>query len=50
MSRMLTVAIDAMSGDGGTSVIIDAVRAVLKERDDAHLTLVGDPDHINKAI
>ncbi|MDB4223734.1 phosphate acyltransferase PlsX [Granulosicoccus sp.] len=50
MSRMLTVAIDAMSGDGGTAVIVDAVRTVLAQRDDAHLVLVGDPDHIKRAI
>ncbi len=50
MSRMLTVAIDAMSGDGGTAVIVDAVRAVIKERDDVHLTLVGDPDKIMSCI
>lgn len=50
MSRMLTVAIDAMSGDGGTAVIVDAVRTVLNQRDDVHLTLVGDPDLIESCI
>lgn len=50
MSRMLTVAIDAMSGDGGTAVIVDAVRTVLNQRDDVHLTLVGDPDLIERCI
>ena len=50
MSRMLTVAIDAMSGDGGTTIIVDAVRMVLSQRDDAHLILVGDPDHIKKSM
>ena len=47
---MLTVAIDAMSGDGGTGVIVEAVRTVLAQRDDVHLVLVGDPDHINQYI
>lgn len=47
---MLTVAIDAMSGDGGTGIIIDAVRTVLDKRADVHLILVGDPDHINQHI
>lgn len=47
---MLTVAIDAMSGDGGTAVIVDAVRTVLNQRDDVHLTLVGDPDLIESCI
>lgn len=50
MSRMLTVAIDAMSGDGGTAVIVDAVRSVLNQRNDVHLTLVGDPDIIESCI
>jgi len=47
---MLRVAIDAMSGDGGTSVIIEAVRAVLASRDDVNLILVGDPEHIASCV
>ncbi|MGQ7846259.1 phosphate acyltransferase PlsX [Granulosicoccus sp. 3-233] len=47
---MLKVAIDAMSGDGGTGVIVDAVRSVLSKRDDVHLILVGEPDRINQCI
>lgn len=47
---MLTVAIDAMSGDGGTSVIVDAVRAVLMSRADVHLILVGDPERIRACL
>jgi len=50
MSSMLRVAIDAMSGDGGTSVIIEAVRSVLSSRDDVNLILVGDPGHIASCI
>jgi len=47
---MLTVAIDAMSGDGGTAVIVDAVRTVIAQRDDVHLILVGKPELIEKAM
>lgn len=47
---MLTVAIDAMGGDGGTGIIVDAVRTVLAKREDVHLVLVGDPDHISQHI
>ncbi|MCL4152821.1 UNVERIFIED_CONTAM: hypothetical protein GTU68_034740 [Idotea baltica] len=50
MSAKLTVAVDAMSGDKGTGVIVDAVRQVLAARSDAHLLLVGDPDEINRHI
>ena len=50
MYRMLTVALDAMSGDGGTTVIVDAARTVLDQRDDAHLILVGDPEHIKMCM
>lgn len=49
-SSKLTVAIDAMSGDGGTVVIVDAARAVLSKRQDIHLILVGDSEHIIKCI
>lgn len=31
-----------MSGDGGTIVAVDAARAILAERDDVHLLLVGN--------
>lgn len=47
---MLRVAIDAMSGDGGTVVAIDAARAVLRERDDVHLLLVGNPALIKESM
>lgn len=47
---MLKVAIDAMSGDGGTAVIVDAARTVLNKRRDVHLLLVGDTEHIAKCI
>ncbi len=47
---LTTVAVDAMSGDRGTAVIVDAVRRVFESRDDVHLLLVGDPDTIKKHI
>jgi len=50
MSKNLTVAIDAMSGDKGTGVIVEAVRQVLSERADANLLLVGDPAEIQRHI
>lgn len=50
MTNLSTVAIDAMSGDGGTAVIIEAVRQVLAQRADVHLILVGDPSHIQQHI
>ena len=50
MTLQPTVAVDAMSGDGGTGVIIDAVRLVLAQRPDIHLVLVGDPAAISQHI
>ncbi len=46
MNKPFTVAIDAMSGDGGTPVVIEAVRKVLAKRNDVVLQLVGDPQTI----
>lgn len=46
----LTVAVDAMSGDKGTGVIVEAVRQVLHARKDASLLLVGDPAEIERHI
>ena len=49
-SQTLRVAIDAMSGDGGTIVAIDAARSILERRNDVHLLLVGNPNLINDCI
>ncbi len=46
----LRVAIDAMGGDGGTIVAVDAARSVLQERSDVHLLLVGNTEHIEECI
>ena len=45
-ARPPVVAVDAMSGDGGTGVMVEAARAVLARRPDVTLLLVGDPDAI----
>jgi len=50
MSKNLTVAVDAMSGDKGTGVIVEAVRQVLHAREDASLLLVGDRAEIERHI
>ena len=49
-SQTLRVAIDAMSGDGGTIVAVDAARSILERRNDVHLLLVGNPNLINDCI
>ncbi len=53
MAPIRTVAIDAMSGDSGISVAVDAVRQVLVRHRDVHFLLVGDAaqlqEHINAA-
>jgi len=42
MKTTVSIAIDAMSGDAGAPVIVDAVVGFLKKTDDVHLLLVGD--------
>jgi len=49
-SRMLRVAVDAMSGDKGTIVAVDAARSILQQRDDVHLLLVGNPQLIKDCM
>ncbi len=48
--KVIKVAIDAMSGDGGSIIAVDAARSVLSRRDDVHLFLVGDPEHIKSCM
>ncbi|MFK7890794.1 MAG: phosphate acyltransferase PlsX [Granulosicoccus sp.] len=48
--RPFRVALDVMSGDGGTSVVVKAARAVLARRNDVHLLLVGSPESIKDQI
>ena len=47
---VLRVAIDAMSGDGGTAVAVDAARSILAQRSDVHLLLVGLPELIRDSM
>jgi len=42
MNRSSIIAIDAMSGDAGAPVIIEAADQILKKSADVHLILVGD--------
>ncbi|MFK8078718.1 MAG: phosphate acyltransferase PlsX [Granulosicoccus sp.] len=49
-NKTLRVAIDAMSGDGGTVVAVDAARSILKKRTDVHLMLVGNIALLNECI
>lgn len=44
------IALDAMSGDQGPSVVVPAALQVLAEEPDLHLILVGDKDIITQAI
>jgi glycerol-3-phosphate acyltransferase PlsX len=44
--QTLTVALDAMGGDYGPSVIVPAALRALKRHDSLHLTLVGNREAI----
>ncbi|MEJ2515246.1 MAG: phosphate acyltransferase PlsX [Gammaproteobacteria bacterium] len=46
MSQRLTLAIDAMSGDRGPSVVVPAVVELLRDSADVELALVGHPGDI----
>jgi phosphate acyltransferase len=46
----LCVALDAMSGDHGSSVVIPAALQILSEMDDLHLILVGDETKLNSEL
>jgi len=50
MSATLTVAVDAMSGDAGASVIIESAEIVLKQHNDVHLILVGDEQELEQCL
>ena len=45
-----TIAIDAMGGDGGTTVVVEAARLFLDRHSDVRLLLFGDPGIIEAAI
>lgn len=50
MSHKLTIALDAMGGDHGPSVVIPAAMQVLSETSDLNIILVGDEDVLNKQL
>ena len=46
MSRLITIAVDAMSGDCGTEVTVPASLNILRQDKDLELLLVGDVEKI----
>lgn len=46
----ITIAVDAMGGDQGPSIIVPAALAVLKKHAHLHLILVGDASRLNALI
>lgn len=50
MTERTVIAVDAMSGDSGTGVMIEAAREILSRRRNVCLLLVGDPDTIARHI
>ncbi len=46
MAQLLTIAVDVMSGDRGPQACVPAAVSLLREREDLHLILVGNPDEI----
>jgi len=50
MTGHAVIAVDAMSGDGGTAVMVEAARTFLAQRADVSLLLVGDPDVIGEHL
>ncbi len=47
---MITIAVDAMGGDYGPSVVVPAALQALDKRETLHLILVGDRDAIQKEL
>ncbi|HHO69485.1 MAG TPA: phosphate acyltransferase PlsX [Gammaproteobacteria bacterium] len=50
MSEPVTIALDAMGGDHGASVVVPAALRVLARRPDIRLLLVGDEDIVEHAL
>ena len=50
MTATCTIAIDAMSGDAGAPVILDAVASVVAKSNDINLLLVGDPTELQTPL
>ena len=49
MSRKVTIALDAMGGDHGPTVVVPAALATLERDDSVNLVLVGLPDVLAQA-
>lgn len=49
-NRPVTLALDAMSGDRGPDIVIDAALAVLRRHDHVSLLLVGDEPTLSRSI
>ncbi len=49
-SRVIRVALDAMGGDFGPSVVVPAALHALRDHDDIELTLVGDEQTLRAAL
>ncbi len=47
---MLKIAIDAMGGDFGISIVVDGVNQALKAKKDFHAYLIGDENEINNHL
>lgn len=47
---MIRIAVDAMSGDRGHAVAVDAVVSILDDRPDVAITLVGDEDTLMQSL
>ena len=50
MTQDVTIALDAMGGDFGPSVVVPAALQVLKEKGSVKLVLVGDQDAISTEL
>ncbi|MEM7431777.1 MAG: phosphate acyltransferase PlsX [Pseudomonadota bacterium] len=50
MSNLPTISVDAMSGDRGAEAVVHAAKAVLDERTDLNIVLVGDQTEIESHI
>ncbi|MBX2825157.1 MAG: phosphate acyltransferase PlsX [Gammaproteobacteria bacterium] len=50
MNPTLTIAVDAMSGDAGAPVIVEAAEIVLNQHHDVHLILVGNEQELESCL
>jgi glycerol-3-phosphate acyltransferase PlsX len=50
MSAGVTIALDAMGGDSGSSVVVPAAIAAITQHADANIILVGDETELTNAL